>query len=447
MKKLKVKEFSIGERLLSIEFIKKLIDKDNSSAEYVSLINPRQDNKKELYKLWAKRIDLIIILLLVALLVLIYCITDEGDKGLLHSGNMLDRPETAEDVKLYVSDTDKTWEEELSLEVNSREFTEDELKKIDERVSSYVEETLKGENTSLDHIRSSIVLVSAIPGVKVVLKWETDEKYISSAGEIIRDNIPEAGTQTDVMLEAKWKNFKQVYHYNLFIDPPEFTDTEIAIKNARSAISEAVSGQATSKQISLPAQYRYREEKEKKNFLPVWLICIVIFLLPLIWQETKKKKIQAREAQLVLDHPGFINKVMLLLGAGLSFRKVVERLCEEYERGRAEGAGIHFVYEELCVCQQKMKDGVSDVQAIESFGKRLSCMPYMRFASVITQNIKKGSDGILVLLEKEAADSLVERKQTALRLGEVAGTKLLFPMMIMLGLVMAIIMVPAFMSM
>ena len=71
----------------------------------------------------------------------------------------------------------------------------------------------------------------------------------------------------------------------------------------------------------------------------------------------------------------------------------------------------------------------------------------MRFASVVTQNLRKGAEGILAILEKEASDSLVERKQAALRRGEVAGTKLLFPMMIMLGLVMGIIMVPAFMSM
>ena len=73
-------------------------------------------------------------------------------------------------------------------------------------------------------------------------------------------------------------------------------------------------------------------------------------------------------------------------------------------------------------------------------------MPYMRFSSLITQNLRKGAEGILVILEKEAYESMTERKQAALRAGEKAGTKLLFPMILMLGLVMSIIMVPAFMS-
>jgi hypothetical protein len=41
-------------------------------------------------------------------------------------------------------------------------------------------------------------------------------------------------------------------------------------------------------------------------------------------------------------------------------------------------------------------------------------------------------------------EAFEERKETAKRLGEEAGTKLLIPMMIMLVLVLVIIMVPAF---
>ena len=54
---------------------------------------------------------------------------------------------------------------------------------------------------------------------------------------------------------------------------------------------------------------------------------------------------------------------------------------------------------------------------------------------------------MIEILEKEAGEALVQRKERALKQGETAGTKLLMPMMLMLGLVMGIIMIPAFMSM
>ena len=42
------------------------------------------------------------------------------------------------------------------------------------------------------------------------------------------------------------------------------------------------------------------------------------------------------------------------------------------------------------------------------------------------------------LLEQEAEEAFEERKNSAKKLGEEAGTKLLFPMLLMLGIVIAI---------
>lgn len=50
------------------------------------------------------------------------------------------------------------------------------------------------------------------------------------------------------------------------------------------------------------------------------------------------------------------------------------------------------------------------------------------------------------MLEQEATASFTERKNNARKLGEKAGTKLLFPMLLMLGIVLVILMVPAFLS-
>ena len=54
--------------------------------------------------------------------------------------------------------------------------------------------------------------------------------------------------------------------------------------------------------------------------------------------------------------------------------------------------------------------------------------------------------GLCELLEQEAADAMEERKTLARKLGEEAGTKMLMPLILMLGIVIAIIMVPAMLS-
>ena len=59
--------------------------------------------------------------------------------------------------------------------------------------------------------------------------------------------------------------------------------------------------------------------------------------------------------------------------------------------------------------------------------------------------LKRGHQ-TLRILEVEAIESFEERKELAKRIGEEAGTKLLFPMMLMLLIVIVIVIVPAFLS-
>ena len=62
------------------------------------------------------------------------------------------------------------------------------------------------------------------------------------------------------------------------------------------------------------------------------------------------------------------------------------------------------------------------------------------------QNLRIGSRELTAILEREASEAFEERKKQARILGEQAGTKLMFPMLLMLGLVLVILMVPAYLS-
>ena len=58
----------------------------------------------------------------------------------------------------------------------------------------------------------------------------------------------------------------------------------------------------------------------------------------------------------------------------------------------------------------------------------------------------KGTKDTAFLLGQEAELVIEEQKNRARRLGEEAGTKLLFPMLMMLMVILAVIMIPAMMS-
>jgi hypothetical protein len=70
----------------------------------------------------------------------------------------------------------------------------------------------------------------------------------------------------------------------------------------------------------------------------------------------------------------------------------------------------------------------------------------MKLASLLEQNRKTGLKNLRYLLEEEVAAAFEERKNIAKRLGEEAGTKLLLPLFLMLGIVMVMVVAPAFLS-
>ena len=77
----------------------------------------------------------------------------------------------------------------------------------------------------------------------------------------------------------------------------------------------------------------------------------------------------------------------------------------------------------------------------------MGLLKYMKFSTLLVQNLKKGSADLLKILEYEAMDVLKERRENAKILGEQAGTKVLMPMVIMMAEVFAIIIFAAFQSM
>ena len=71
---------------------------------------------------------------------------------------------------------------------------------------------------------------------------------------------------------------------------------------------------------------------------------------------------------------------------------------------------------------------------------------YRKFGTLLSQNLRKGSKGLTDLLGREAEEAFEERKNLAKKLGEEAGTKLVIPLFLMLIIVFAIVIVPAFFS-
>lgn len=93
-----------------------------------------------------------------------------------------------------------------------------------------------------------------------------------------------------------------------------------------------------------------------------------------------------------------------------------------------------------------MENGLPEEIAYEQFGQHCGQPRYLKLGHILAQHLKKGMEGLEEILEQEMEQAQEERIELARKKGEETGVKLLIPMGMMLVVVLAVLMIPAFLS-
>lgn len=344
---------------------------------------------------------------------------------------------------------------ELNLNIEPRQLSEEEAFQYFDNAYEEMQKKILGNNESLMHVTSDLNLCQTAQNGIVELEWySTDYELINYDGKVNNRGFSESD-QKDVklVLITKYREYRNEYDITVNVLAPEYdSDTRIRI-SAEDSIKQAADNSVESPDIVLP-QYidgqEVRYESEGENSSPViyfFLGIAAVIVIILMDKKNKKKALDKRKKELTYDYSEIVSKLMLLLGAGMTTRMAWHKIVSDYnEKRRIGGIEIRPAYEEMYEADCNMQAGISEVVAYERFGKRCNTREYMKLASLLQTNIKKGTSQLRCLLEQEVNDAFEKRKNIARIKGEEATTKLLFPMILMLGVVMAIIMVPAVMK-
>lgn len=159
------------------------------------------------------------------------------------------------------------------------------------------------------------------------------------------------------------------------------------------------------------------------------------------------KLAESRNQQMLLDYSELISRFTLLLGAGINMKGAWIRIVGNYSNKRKdEKLSVHYIYEEMIISVREFQNGISERAVYEKFGRRIKLLPYMKFGTMLTQNLTKGNRSLLDQLKLTSLDALEQRRTAMKRLGEEASSKLLFPMMLQFVLILVIVMYPALVS-
>lgn len=341
-------------------------------------------------------------------------------------------------------------QEEIQIYVEEQKYTEADKKR-------YLKEAEKELNTwfqrvcgDKSEIRQSLSFPDKLEQNPVTLSWSTSQPQILDWEGVLGTGVAPKGEMVDLMCTITLEEEMKIWQKEVRVYPPRRTEKE--------ALQEEIQGRAeklseeNSKKMYLPETYQgeavhYRRTAGNTGYLVCVLSVLLGFGIFPLKRERERQKEELRKKEMQRDYPDVLDKLVLFLQAGFSIRKAMEKLAIDYQRNRQK---YHMkeraAYEEIVKTCREMEGGVYEADAYERMGKRCKISQYKILSVFLVQNLRKGNQNILELLEREAASAGEERKREARVRGEEASVKLLLPMIMQLMVVLVILMVPAFLS-
>ncbi|PNV60816.1 hypothetical protein C0033_16620 [Clostridium sp. chh4-2] len=368
----------------------------------------------------------------------------------------LNRPSYGQGDVSYQVIVEGLEEEEIPLIINvsDRLIGEEEWDETGRQIIDSLPERILGENQSLQEVRTDLNLISWIDEYGIKARWDTDcPEILDSFGHITAEELSDRGDQVILTVTLSQGTIKSEYEIPITVYPARLTDKEESAAGLGKVLSALDEQSRTGEELKLPKEYEGKELHYRMPDDSGHSVLLVLGILLAVLCAAKEKmdarqREKRRRSQMMLDYSEIVSKLMIFIGAGMTVSMAWERVALDYEKMRAEGRKeMRFAYEELCTAYYQIKSGISEGKAYRDFGRRAGLGCYLKLSGLLEQNRKTGMKNLKVLLDAEMEDAFEQRKNLAKKLGEEAGTKLLLPLFMMLGVVMVIIMVPALMSM
>lgn len=376
--------------------------------------------------------------------------------SVIKDGGALLRPEygeNSEDVVLEATDGSKGSYGEYPITITPRQYTKEETDTLAEKAFDELGKTIKGTNPDLMNVSHDLNLPKSLDGLPFSIKYESS-KYglVDSNGTVYSDELHE-GEKARVVITAKLTLDKRQYEkcFEIAVIPPALSPDEKMRRSIDEALSEADSRTAESEKMTLPSEAEdlpisWRDSVNDSSLM----IFILVFIMGIVsfyaGDSDLHRRIEQRSRQLQLDYPQLISRLVLFAGAGMSIRSSFSKIAGDYEKEKMHDGKERYVYEEVLLMRHELDSGISEQDAYMHFGQRCGTLQYSKFCSLLTQNLRKGNSTLLSMLQTEAGAAFAQRKNIARQMGEEAGTKLLFPMILMLVVTMVIIIIPAYSS-
>lgn len=338
---------------------------------------------------------------------------------------------------------------QYDLVIEQKKITQKESEEYFNNAIKEIEETFTSNGESLNHVTEQVNLKDKYVNGLVLCEWLlSDYEVIDTDGEVNQEILTEEGKLILAKAELKCEEYKEQYEFYFQVFPKQLTSKESFLKSINDNINNQMEKKG-SDTIQLPDSVDGNKvvwkERSQHLFIKVIIFEVIILVLYRIslLEKEKKNKDKLKRSYL-LDYPEIVSKLAILVGSGMTIGTAWNRISARYLDDRQKyNTKERPAYEQMVITSREIKDGLSERVAFQKYGEKIGMSQYNRLSRIIVQSIMKGNREICETLEKEAEEALRDRRMLAKKLGEEAGTKMLVPLMMMMGIVIAIVIAPA----
>lgn len=385
------------------------------------------------------------ILLAGCLLTLMLCVKTAMETG--RGISSVDRGEVGEgeqEVLLSAKVGDRT--EELPVWIGERLLGEEEVKSLAKACREELQHLILGQNEALDAVVTDLYLPDRVEGYPFEILWRSSDTTLVGIGGTLENVQGREGER--VCLTAILYYGETRLEQKLWVEIGEVAKETTLGNQLREALRQQDEASKYEESLPLPKELDGKEilwKRIQEENSPIFLLLTILAAVGVYFLKDKDlhEQVQERKRSLKLEYPTILNKFVLYMGAGMTVRGAFLKIAADGRKKSIEKKGSP-AYEEMMISCNELNSGVSEGLVYERFGSRSGLQEYARLATMLEQNLKKGNSTLLQRLREEADKAMQEDLQFRKKVGEEAETKLLIPMVMMLGIVMIMVMLPAF---
>lgn len=349
------------------------------------------------------------------------------------------------EVKLDVEG--ESFYEKINLSVKARMPEEKEKEERILRLAKELPERIKGNNASLNHVTEPLMLFTKDENTGAMMRWFSEKpERIKETGAVDLIGISEP---EEVTLKAEIRLNDLVREVYIKIILFQAEEKQVIKSSISQRIRETVSAlerDLGEPSIRLPtimdngiaAEWTLRRDGISAAAIPVMCLVLCLFLFQRRYCYVEKEMRDRKEA-IKREFPELVSQVVLLLNAGMVVSAALFEIADTAEKGGRNSSPLF--YEISRMAERVRSSNASFTKELMVFSQTSGIRELVRFSSIVADNVDKGSS-LAEKLQREGELLRDQQKKMAEERGRLAETKLSFPLMLLLLIVILIAVSP-----